>query len=170
MSGDTKHALVEEWRQIPFAPDYEASNLGRVRSNKTVHPRVLTRRRDSNGYVEYHFRTGGRSLYRRGAQAVLAAFRGPQPPNHDCCHINGDRTDDRLSNLRYGTRSQNIEDNRRNGTLARGEVMSHAALKPEDVRRIRASSDSIGTIARRLGVAESTVRFARAGTRWGHIK
>lgn len=40
-------------------------------------------------------------------QIVLEAFCGPCPDGMEVLHGNGIRTDNRLSNLRYGTRSEN---------------------------------------------------------------
>lgn len=47
-------------------------------------------------------------------QLVLEAFVGPRPKAKqgsliDVLHINGDPTDNRLENLKYGTRGENIK-------------------------------------------------------------
>ena len=49
-------------------------------------------------------------------QIVLEAFCGPCPDGMEVLHGNGIRTDNRLSNLRYGTRSENNADSIRHGT------------------------------------------------------
>lgn len=50
---------------------------------------------------------------------VLIAFRGPRPLRHDSCHGNGMRQDNRLSNLRWGTRRENAADASRHGRLGK---------------------------------------------------
>jgi hypothetical protein len=40
---------------------------------------------------------------------VLLAFVGPRPDKHDVLHLNHIPFDNRLSNLRYGTRSENMK-------------------------------------------------------------
>lgn len=52
----------------------------------------------------------------RVAQAVAWAFIGPQGTGIQVRHLNGDRTDNRVLNLAYGTRSQNTLDSVGHGT------------------------------------------------------
>jgi len=47
---------------------------------------------------------------------VLEAFVSRRPFGSDSRHLNGDRADNRLANLRWGTRSENILDAVRHGT------------------------------------------------------
>ena len=105
-----------EWRTIPgHEGRYEASNMGGVRSL----PRVTI---TSNGPRSYRGRE--LSLSYLGSDGypkvpignklcrvhllVLLAFVGPPPDGHEALHLNADRADARLVNLRYGTHSQNM--------------------------------------------------------------
>lgn len=47
---------------------------------------------------------------------VLEAFIGPRPPGFEACHNDGDPANNRLSNLRWDTRSANTRDRVRHGT------------------------------------------------------
>jgi hypothetical protein len=58
----------------------------------------------------------GRRNTRMVHTLVLEAFVGPRPPGKEACHGNGQPGDNRLSNLRWGTRSENIADAVRHGT------------------------------------------------------
>jgi hypothetical protein len=51
----------------------------------------------------------------RVAPLVLEAFVGPRPPGMDCCHDDGDSTNDALSNLRWDTKRANQADTLRHG-------------------------------------------------------
>ena len=42
---------MEEWKQVFDFPDYEISNLGRVRSNKRKTPIILKQSYYYNGYT-----------------------------------------------------------------------------------------------------------------------
>jgi hypothetical protein len=48
-------------------------------------------------------------------QLVLLAFVGPKPPGMQTRHLDGDKTNNRLTNLVYGTPSENQRDNVRLG-------------------------------------------------------
>jgi hypothetical protein len=114
---------TEEWRLIPSAPDYEVSDLGRVRSwrpyNGHSAPRVLRGFPSPNGgHLQYRLvDVTGESVTTKGHQLVLLAFVGPRPDWADQIrHLDGDPTNNALSNLRYGTRSENQLDAVRHGT------------------------------------------------------
>ena len=47
---------------------------------------------------------------------VLDNFVGPCPEGMEACHSNGDYTDNRLENLRWDTKSSNMQDQIRHGT------------------------------------------------------
>ncbi len=75
-----------------------------------------------HGYPVVNLKTGierGRAGYqvRRTIHTlVAAAFIGPRPDGMDTCHNNGDKTDNRLDNLRYDTKSANAFDTLKHGT------------------------------------------------------
>jgi hypothetical protein len=49
---------------------------------------------------------------------VILAFVGPRPDGEQVRHLNGNPADNRLTNLAYGTQSQNQQDSLRHGTHA----------------------------------------------------
>lgn len=77
----------------------------------TIHSRrggkILKLYRRDTGYLH----TGvGRGRFRRVHQLVLEAHVGPAPDGLVACHQNGVKTDNRLENLRWDTRSANALD------------------------------------------------------------
>jgi hypothetical protein len=55
--------------------------------------------------------SAGRSLTLGVHRIVLEAFHGPPPRTGlQCCHINGDPSDNRVENLRWGTARENVRD------------------------------------------------------------
>lgn len=68
---------------------------------------------------------------------VLLAFVGPCPEGMECCHNDGNSTNNKLSNLRWGTRKENAADRVRHGRQIRGEKVAHAKATDQIVRDIR---------------------------------
>jgi hypothetical protein len=118
----------EEWRPVVGHPSYEVSSLGAVRSvDRTLLCGDGRTRRFKGRPVKgaYDKRMGyHRVMLYDHAKAtgftvhslVTEAFIGPPPPGEEVRHKNGDPKDNRLSNLEYGTRSQNMQDAVRHGT------------------------------------------------------
>jgi hypothetical protein len=53
---------------------------------------------------------------------------------------------------------------------ARGEKHPKAKLSDAAVAFVRSSGDTIGAMARRFGVTKKTLRAARRGDTWRHVK
>jgi hypothetical protein len=102
---------------------------------------------DRAGYLRVKIDGQPRSLHR----LIAEAFHGPCPEGQECRHLNGDRADNRPSNLCWGTRSENMRDRVRHGTLnIRGERNPNAKLSDDDVRDIRQLL-SLGCLQREVG-------------------
>jgi hypothetical protein len=107
---------AERWRIVAEAPDYEISDLGRVRSHKGGKPRILRPYVNSYGYHNQTLFEGGRPIFTTAHTLVMAAFVGPRPDGMDIRHLDGDPSNNALDNLAYGTRAENMQDKRRHGT------------------------------------------------------
>ena len=111
----------EIWKDVPdYEGYYQASNLGRVRSlDRTVtysngydrfyKGRVIKGSVNKEGYRQASFSFNGKSRNFKFSQIVAMAFLGHEPNGHNFVvdHINGDRSDDRLENLRVVTNRAN---------------------------------------------------------------
>lgn len=106
----------EIWLPVAERDGYEVSNLGNVRSwhpwrGQPV-PRVLRTATHSRGYRTVSLGFGRTRLVH---QVVLEAFVGPCPDGHESRHLDGDRTNNTLANLSWGTPSENYADKLRHG-------------------------------------------------------
>lgn len=109
--------LTETWRAIQGWPGYEVSDQGRVRSNRGAHGwRILKCGPGLTGYPQTYLWIRPARRTAKVHVLVMEAFVGPRPEGMDIRHLNGDRTDARLSNLAYGTRSENRQDCLNHGT------------------------------------------------------
>lgn len=122
---------TEEWRPVAgYEGYYEVSSLGGVRSvgrwitrrgqyKPIWFPPTVIRGSDVKGY---HYVTFSRnSKVRPFAVHVMVckAFYGKKPtPAHEVRHLNGDRWDNRVENLRWGTHRENMQDTLIHGTAA----------------------------------------------------
>jgi hypothetical protein len=102
----------EIWRSIPGDSRREVSTEGRIRMwlRRPGRWKLLALRARHNGYSVYRARTAAGYRPQPVHHAVLRAFRGECPAGRECRHLNGDRTDNRLVNLAWGTPAENARD------------------------------------------------------------
>src|ERR1043166_4787714 len=152
---------------------YEASTQGRVRSlDRIVHYKcgrthrrkgqILTPIAHSNGYRTVAIFRTKEFIHR----LVALTFLGEPEPNQEVCHDDGDRTNNRLSNLRWDTRKGNMADAARHGTTGKGEKSPNAKLTAADVRAIRTSIQPTAALATVFGISKSHTKNLRAGYFW----
>lgn len=164
---------------------YEVSDAGRLRSVDRVSvtsagPRLyrgklLANTPNKDGYIVHRLSCPSRQEYIYAHAAVLSAFIGPPPDGHEVCHNNGDRADNRLLNLRYGTRSENALDRHLHGTfdcVPTGSKCASAKLTETDVVWIRQNEGllSYREMGRQLGVSHHTIIAAARGIFWSHVR
>lgn len=111
---------------------------------------------------------------------VLECFRGP-PPNGkpECRHLNGNKHDNRLVNLKWGNRKEQHEDMLKHGTFRyvipdnSGEKCGMSKLTEKAVRQIRKQA-ALGVrkkiLAERYGVAYATVTDVVSRRSWDHLE
>lgn len=122
---------AERWAQVVgYEGLYEVSDQGRVRSldrtyvrrggtkSETRKGRVLVQNSTGSHYLKVGLLKGHCEQKTFLVHAlVLQAFRGPRPEGGEHTrHLNGDYHDNRLCNLVYGTREENMNDKLLHGT------------------------------------------------------
>jgi hypothetical protein len=97
----------------------------------------------------------------------MRAFNGECPEGMEIAHGDGDKTNPRLSNLRYATRSENQMDRVAHGMSNRGERHGMAKLTAQDVLTIREVIDETqSALAKRFGVTTSCIRRVLSRRTW----
>ena len=170
------------YKAIRGYPDYLAGTNGSVwscrisRSNPDREWRLLNPTRGGNGYLTFKIRRDGdprKTAYVHAA--ILTTFIGPCPDGMECLHLNGDKTDNRLCNLRWGTRRENHEDAVRHGTYRRGSLKKGkrgTKLTEADIpviRRFRREGLLQREIANSFGVAPGVIINVLNGRYWKHV-
>ncbi len=160
-SDELKEAYIpgEIWKDIPgYEGLYQASDLGRIRSldrivpfytprwklhtTKTLRGRIL--KQAATPYLGVSLSKDGVLKPLEVHRLILLTFVGPCPEGMECCHKDGNRRNNRLTNLRWDTRKNNFHDNIANGTRMYGKKNPKTKLTKqmaEDMRRLWATKE-----------------------------
>lgn len=171
---------METWKPIPdYEGLYEVSDRGRVRSlprtvlfgnrQRTTPETIIAPYVRSTGYHTVRLGKGGhkRSVYIH--RLVATAFIGPCPAKHEVCHRDGDKSNNIVGNLYWGTRKQNIADNLRMGKHPLGEAHGMSKLTAKQVLAIREDFRKPEEVASDYGVSLSMVKRIRRRVNWKHV-
>jgi protein gp37 len=181
-----RHARMRSWVSrwydgtIPEPYDVRSVN-GFPGYSVTTHGEVLGKRSDTRGglspdtgeqghqrvtlHREGSPRSGERELVHR---LVLTAFARPPRLGEQGCHRNGDPSDNRLSNLYWGTQQDNWRDR-----VGHGNGRAHAKLGEADVIAIRArctAGESAYAVARDYPVSDTQIRNIIRGDQWAQLR
>lgn len=164
----------EVWADIPgYIGFYQASTWGNVRSLVRLlpsaveagvrkHKQVLRPGADGNGRLHVALSVNGRVKHHQVHRLVLYAFVGPCPEGMETLHGDGDHTNNRLDNLRWGTPTENADDQRRHGR----PFGAPKKLTTEIVAKIRADTGTQREIALKYGVSQVMIHNIRTGKAW----
>ncbi|WP_434888944.1 NUMOD4 domain-containing protein [Bradyrhizobium sp. HKCCYLS2038] len=169
----------EQWRQITGHDGYFISSRGRVctidrtvmRSNGSpqfCRGRVLRQKVKKSGHLVV---TLGLRQIEYVHTLVLTAFVCPRPPGLEALHEDDNPANNLYHNLRWGTRSQNLNDAIGNGKKPVGEQNWNAKLTEDAVRFIRSNSHlSLTELANRFGVHRQTIAKIRDFRMWRYVQ
>lgn len=117
------HSTPERWLPVVgYEGYYEVSDHGRVRSldrlvdlppygaKKRVRGRIMATTKGRLGHMWTRLSRDGKTEVALGYVLMLEAFVGPRPIGYQACHNDGDPSNNHLSNLRWGTPSENAMD------------------------------------------------------------
>jgi hypothetical protein len=143
---------IEYWRTIPSFPVYSASNLGRIRNERTG--RIMHVYAATNGYLTLTLRRDNVPIVQSVHRLVAEAFLGGPHPGFDVNHIDGDKTNNRIENLEWCTREENIRHAVSTG-LRKGP-----RRRPVRIVETDTVFDSVRACARYYGVDISYINWA----------
>lgn len=175
----SKSSRKERW--LPCHPNYEVSNLGRVRrvtSNcGTQVGRILRPQLGDRDYLNVQLWENSAGVWRKVHRLVLNAFRGARPKGYVSCHLNEDKQDNRLVNLDYRTQKENLRRSINAGTpwpqlFKKGENGGYKVgkrlnwAKVEKIRDLARRGVSHNSLAKKFNCSKAAIGHVVAGRRW----
>lgn len=161
---------MEIWKPIVGINDkYEVSNLGRVRSLGYKTPLIFKPRFYLRSeYLLVRLTVDGKRKYFSIHRLVAEAFI-PNPDNKPCVnHINGIKTDNRVKNLEWVTRSENQYHALKNGLAPSGEKHPNAKFTKEQIIFIRDNPANLTgrELAKKFNVTPTVISGIQLGKCW----
>ena len=175
---------------IPNTNDlYEASNTGNIRrvegfarnningGCRKVGGNILRQKTKSNGYKEVNLYTSPmKSKMMYVHRAVYFAFNKDGDALMQINHIDGDKSNNKLSNLELCTASYNVKHSydvlKRKASGVAGDRHGMTKLKNEDVFKIReehSEKRNVSELAKKYKVGKSTIIRIVSRKSWRHI-
>lgn len=174
-------ADLENWLPIPgYEGLYSISSHGRIRSEarivrhysggqKLLNERLRAICPNMHGYASVILSKEGRNTRFTVHRLVLRAFVGEPPYGVDACHNDGDRSNNKLENLRWDTRAGNMQDTINHGTRRRGESVHFHKITEQTALAIRRDNRLHKEIARDFQISQSAVSLIKRGKRWAYL-
>lgn len=167
----------EEWRKVPNFPAYSVSNFGNVRRDAkgggAVVGRILKFNPTLSGYLMVHLWKDKKPHPRLVHRLVAEAFIPRESEERkEIAHYDGNRSNNRVDNLRWATRSENMQDTKRHGTSVTGSKNPMSKLdesKVKDIKNRLRQGESISCVAGEYSVNRATIEFIKNGKTWKHV-
>jgi len=118
-------------------PSYSITKDGKVWSH--LRNKWLKPSKDNKGYLQVILCKNGKMFSKKIHALVLSSFVSPRPERRECRHLDGNKLNNKLENLQWGTSSENRKDSIKHGTancIKCGEGSPHHKLTEGDVRTI----------------------------------
>lgn len=139
---------TDGWKAVYDFPGYEITEFGRVRNSRGW---LLNIWPDGSGYLRVALRKDGRNFHPSIHRLVIQTYTGPCPEDKDhCCHRDGNKLNNHVDNLYWGTTAENGADTVRHGSArkvrpaacGRGHEYVDGSywLKPDGTRKCKECS------------------------------
>ena len=149
-------------KPIPSLPAYYATEDGRIFKYRKKDDNLFELSQNSvsnSGYRLVQPYKDGKKLLKYVHQLVLEAFVGPRPEYMQCDHINRDKLDNNISNLRYISQSANLK-NRGSWKKEKQNFIPIYKKYSERIAELRNKGMKPSVIAEELNVPVKTVYYA----------
>lgn len=175
---------VEVWKDIKdYVGMYQISSFGRVKNVSKKFwtgstwcdcpERLRALSNDKDGYCFVGLSKDKISKPKKVHQLVLEAFDRSKGKNEVTRHLDGNRGNNKINNLCWGTMKENASDRRKHGTQAVGQRSKCSKLKDGEVLLMRKILKncvvSQAFIAKMFKISQTEVWRIKHGHRWSYI-
>ena len=167
--------MDEEWRWVPgFEDEYMVSNLGNVMSIGGKHGsptmNVLRQQTMTSGYKKVCLSMGKKGVKQVGVHRLVALAFIPNPEHkQQVNHKDGDKTNNRLENLEWVTRSENQLHACRVLGKGKGSRFHAVKLTPSEVIEIFKREGTYAQIGRDYGISATMVKAIKTRKSWKKV-
>lgn len=140
---------MEVWVKVRDNPTYEVSSEGRVRNAKTG--RIMKTQVNDRGYEHLSLRKNKSQVDARVHRLVADSFYDGDHDGFDVNHIDGDKLNNRVSNLEWCSHKENIEHAFRTGLKKPSRQIKIRVIETGEVY------ESIRACARAMGLDQSMI-------------
>jgi len=157
----------EIWKKLDFNKLYEISSFGKVVSLQYGKRKLLSvNSLTVKGYVQITIKRKKYLLHRLIAKNFIPEEIGRNEVNHK----NGIKTDNRVENLEWVSRQENIEHAIKNNLHHHGEKTGSSKLTEKEVLEILESSLKYVKLAKIYNVSDSTIGLIKSRKRWKYLQ
>lgn len=164
--------IMENWKPIKgYENFYSISDMGNVRrdvngtglckKNRILKPGLKT------GYYFVVLSKNGFQKCFRIAHLVIEHFLGPRPKTFDINHRNGIKTDNKINNLEYVSRSENIRHAFKNGLCPKRTKLTQTKIK--EIRNCLKNGMEQKVIAKKYNCSQPTISCINRNTIWSYV-
>lgn len=164
----TKH-FIEKWDVFPEDDRYEISTYGKVRMKGKPNRSLVPLK---SGYLTFIVVKNKKHKCFYVHRAVAMTFLGGISENQCVCHINGDKSNNNVYNLRVDTYQSNTNDRRYHKTHYYGQNNPSSVLTIKDVQEIRSLKGlmSENEVASIYPVSRASIGRIWRGESWGDYR
>lgn len=162
-------------KQIKGFKDYEIDTNGNVFSYKCRSYRKLKPSKGNHGYLQVVLSDDGKRFTKRIHRLIADAFVSNVNGKPFVLHKDGNKLNNSISNLYWGTQKENIADAVRHGKFVsnsvKGERNNFAKLNEKQVRVIKWALHFKAfqtELARIFNVSSATISYIKNGKCWSH--
>ncbi|NID09146.1 HNH endonuclease [Fibrivirga algicola] len=172
----------EQWVPIVFQdiedpPNYQVSNYGRLRSFQAGGEGKIIKGSIIQGYKSLNIRKKGKTFNRYVHKLVAEYFLPEGKPDQTyVLHLDHDKLNNRVQNLKWATQEEMIEHNRTNPNVLNRPLPKRTRnykLTESKVRMIkkllRNDKNRLKMIARQFGITHTQLNRIRSGENWKHV-